>query len=191
VNWPELLIGGLIGAVIGAALQYATIVASLYWQSRRGEWHGTWHEVLPPFNGLQERWDKIVLKQAGHRLSGTARRIHPATETNRRWRFEGYVAGSRMIGFFYLLDKKIDPASYVPVVMMRDEHSRHETIWRGFYLRPAFMSEDDILEGKATGGTMWWQRTHPSTARFPLPFKFQSEQLPEQHQHKSILDETD
>lgn len=177
MNWSELLAGGVIGALLSGVLQYFVMRAYDYWESLKGEWHGTWYEVLPSYQGLPERWDLLSLTQRGNRVRGTAKRIVPVDEKKRRWKFEGYASGNKLIGFFYLTNLKIDPSSYIPVVMLRDRHSRHECVWRGFYLRPEFMSEDDILEGMACGGKMWWQRSKPSQRYFESPLESQSEQV--------------
>lgn len=169
MNWSEIIVGAIVGAIFGSILQSIVTAYSRFRRSRKGEWHGKWYEVLPPFQGLPERWDEIEIRQDGNRLSGTARRISPLRETKRKWVFEGYVSGSRMIGFFYLTDQKIDPASYVTVIMARDSHARHEAVWRGFYTRPEFLSPDAIAHGESNTGIMWWQRSHPADSKHHMP----------------------
>src|SRR4051812_23441361 len=108
INWIEITVGGFVGMV----LQYLVVVIVRWWESRRGEWHGVWYEVVPSHDGLPERWDKIRFSQRGNRITGAAERYIPVTENRRRWKYEGYVSGDRMVGFYYITDPKIDVSSY-------------------------------------------------------------------------------
>jgi hypothetical protein len=173
VRWPEIVAGG----VVAMTLEYLVAFVLRWWESRQGEWHGTWYEVLPSYQGLPERWDKVRITQRGNRLTGSAKRITPLDEKKRRWGFEGYVAGDKMIGFFYLKNRKIDPSSYTPVIMARDVHSRHETVWRGTYSRPQFIAEADIFSGRIESGEMWWQRSRPDVRYFGKSLALDSEQV--------------
>ena len=158
----ELTLGGIIGII----LQFLVIRIEQWWTSKSKEMHGIWYEVLPPFQGLSERVDKVKLQQSGNRISGKAWRLSPKDESNRSWHFEGYISGNRLIGFFFIDDKGIDPSSYVPVIMVRDHHSRHEAVWRGHYYRPEYEKDEDIVSGDIAAGLMWWQRSPPQKKRF-------------------------
>lgn len=173
LSWPELIAGG----IVAMALENLVIFIHAWWESRQSEWHGVWYEVLPSFQGLPERWDIVRIKQHGHRLTGRAKRVTPLDERKRKWGFEGYVSGDRMIGFFYLKNRKIDPSSFTPVIMARDVHSRHEAIWRGIYYRPQYASENDIFSGEIESGSMWWQRSNPAVKYFGKPFADGSQQI--------------
>ena len=157
----ELTIGGIIGII----LQYLVIRIDRWWSSKSKAMHGVWYEILPPFQGLTERIDKIRLQQNGNRLTGRAWRISPVDENNRTWHFEGYVSGNKLMGFFYIDDKGIDPSSYIPVIMVRDTHSRYEAVWRGHYYRPEYENDEDIISGDVATGEMWWQRSNPDKKR--------------------------
>ena len=151
----------LIGGVIGIFLQFLVVRFERWRVSNSKPLHGTWYEILPTFQGLAERVDKLKIVQDGNRISGRAKRIWPKTENNRRWRFEGYVTDTRLIGFFYINDKKIDPASYQPIIMVQDPEARGKALWQGHYFRPEYESSDDIISGNLQLGEMWWQREKP------------------------------
>jgi hypothetical protein len=174
IHWVDLFLGGVIAMI----LQYFVVLLARWWESRKGEWHGTWYEIIPSYQGLPERWDKVHFIQRGNLISGSAQRFVPAEEKERHWQYEGYVSGDRMIGFYYIKDQKIDPASYGPVIMARDPRSRHEAVWRGVYVRPQFTSDGEIFDGNIQFGEMWWQRSDPNVRYLDKQtFQSRSEQV--------------
>lgn len=167
----------VIGAIIGIMLQYIVIKIERWLSSKSKPMHGTWYEVLPSFQGLPERIDKISLTQKGNLVNGKAYRIYPKEEKQRKWKFHGYVNGNKLIGFFYILDTGIDPSSYIPIIMVRDKQSRHEAIWKGIYYRPEFEDEQQIIDGNLDTGAMWWQRSKPDMKVHPQLLEEKSEQI--------------
>ena len=171
------MIDVLVGGTVGMLLQYVVIKFNQYLGSKSKVMHGTWYEVLPKFQGLPERVDKIKLWQEGNLIHGKAWRISPENESKRKWLFSGFISGNKLIGFFYILDNTIDPSSYIPIVMTRDIHVRHESVWRGIYYRPEFESDNNIIEGQLTPGIMWWQRTNPNKKSYKKWLGTKSEQI--------------
>jgi hypothetical protein len=179
ISIEELVVGAIVSGIIGMILQQIVIKFNKYLDSESKPMHGDWYEILPAYQGLPERIDLIILRQYGNIVTGKAKRISPKQENKRKWYFYGYVSGNRLIGFFYILNKGIDPSSYIPIILARDIHSRHEAIWRGVYYRPEYESDESIINGTMETGSMWWQKTNPKISKFQNWFVKDSEQIEE------------
>jgi hypothetical protein len=151
----------IVSLVLGMILQVIVIYITDYFKSLNGGWHGKWYEIIPEQHDIEERIDVIRIRQNGSLLTGTARRIYPGNEKKRIYKFSGYSDGERMVGFFYLINQKLDPSSYIPITLIRDRNKRHGAVWRGSYTWPAHSTEGEIINGVMKTGFVWWQRESP------------------------------
>jgi len=157
MEYTLLILGILIGVILTFIIKYLS--NNLFQQNE--EMSGVWFEILHAYDGLNERWDKLIIEQRGNRLKGAISRISPSPESDRKWEFVGYIHGLYIVGIYYIINTNEDSTSYGTIILKRDTTVRNEAVWRGRYTRPEYMDPHLYFAGQVSMGTMLWQRTQP------------------------------
>jgi len=155
-----------VGALLGAALQLLLITGDRFIASWRGEFRGTWYQILPPWRNQPERIDRLTVRQRGQRIRVSVKRLGPHSETKRRWKMTGYVHGNVLVAVFYTTTPKEDSSSYGVLTLHRDTQIKESSVWRGTYNRPDTEPLDVIRQGCATNRPIVWQRKSPDNHNY-------------------------
>lgn len=151
-----------LGALLAAIVQAVVILGERWLASWRGEFRGTWYEIVPAWRDQPERIDRLKVRQRGQRITVSAQRLRPGgAEQGRRWRMTGYVHGNVLVGIFHITTPNVDASSFGTFTLHRDSSVKESSVWRGTYVRPDSEPLEVIVAGNQPQRPIVWQRAHP------------------------------
>ena len=160
------IISALFGAVVGLALQLTGSALMALKQTAGSEFGGTLYAILSPSGGKPERIEEMQVRQRGQRISGSIRRVAPASERGRTWKLEGYVHGNVITALFFPTNPRTDSSSYGIIALHRDATVTDCGVWRGYYIRPDSHGADAVQLARPKRQPLVWQRIDPSTRSY-------------------------
>ncbi|MBI1296076.1 hypothetical protein GC175_14075 [bacterium] len=114
------LIGGIAILVIQMLIQFI--------REQKGSYTGLWNNCIYDEQGKEVKKDIVMIRQRGSNIFGDIKRVIPAEQSHRQWKFRGVVRDRNMLVIFWPVDQIV--SSYGVSYM----HPINDFEFEGFYL---------------------------------------------------------
>lgn len=142
------------GGLAGVLLTWGFETARHSWQGRRGHMYGIWHQTIPAFEDQVLKKDEVKCRHIRDSISARIRRMDPAGESHRSWRFQGKIRGNLLYGIF--ISESASDLSYGTIQLHK--HDTHGDVWRGTYTRLRLRAQDETWTEDLPHIPLEWQR---------------------------------
>lgn len=146
---------------LGAATTFILKIVWDYFRSSKGEYTGTWQQIIPPYQNEPEKIAIVKIKQLGDKLICKTVRTVPKLEFKQEWRFECRIKRNLIFGIYWPKDGSRIPGSYGTLQF----HIVNDNLFEGFYVRAqhnSSLNAERQFVDKLNTIPLKWERVHNS-----------------------------
>ena len=154
------LVIGVVGSLIAAGLSAVGVMAYRRYRRGRGPFVGEWDQHIPAVDNQPEKRDLVTCSQHGERVFGRVKRIEPAVENWKDWRFEGRVREQVLAATFWSEDPGVD--SFGTMLLVHSGEHRYT----GYYTKHSPVERDlDRIADDRRRVFFEWRKRRVATQR--------------------------
>jgi hypothetical protein len=147
---------GIAGSVVAAAVVAVVVALWRKYRSGFGAFAGEWDQLIPAYRDEPEKKDIVQCRHRGATVHGIIRRVAPAEQNWKVWRFVGRVRENVVAMCFWSEDQIQD--SFGTILLVHSGEHKYQ----GHYtkLRPAERRIDRVVDERASIPFTWHKRSH-------------------------------